>query len=674
MSILRFYKNLSIAEKMTITVMVASTFLLVILAGLFITDKIITFRRNAVESTATLASVIGTNSAAALVFDVPATAKDILDGLSAEPDVLTAGILKADGHLFATYQSSSATETEPLDMPFIETFLAQFSGAANKWNGHHFSKQHLDFVTPIRLKEKTIGYAFLRRDLTSLTKRIYWSLAGVFLITNALFVVVHLLCKPLHRVIVTPLIILSKAMASVTKNSNYTLRVTSYNQDEVGVLIRGFNDMLNQIQKREKELETHRNHLEDLVAKRTQALIDSNEKLKQEIEERKQAQDKLARAQKMEAIGTLAAGVAHDLNNILSGIVSYPQLLLLTLPEDSPLRDSLETIHKTGQKAAAIVQDLLTLARRGVKTTEIVDMSKLLKSYLNSPEHQKIMSFHPDVKVVTEIESNLYNISGSPVHIEKCIMNLVANAAEAIMDKGTLAIGLRNRYVAESIQGYDSVKEGDYVVLSVSDTGVGIDPEDIDRIFEPFYTKKKMGRSGTGLGMAVVWGTVKDHNGYIDIDSQPGEGTTIKLYFLASRDVVTPDNKNLPVNELQGSGQSILVVDDVKEQREIATKILAYLGYRVTAVSSGEAAINFLETQSVDLLLLDMIMDPGMDGLETYQEIKQRRPDQRVIIASGFSESARVKAAQELGAGEYVRKPYTLERIGLAVKKELARR
>ena len=197
-------------------------------------------------------------------------------------------------------------------------------------------------------------------------------------------------------------------------------------------------------------------------------------------------------------------------------------------------------------------------------------------------------------------------------------------------------------------------------------------PEVMDKIFEPFFTKKVMGRSGTGLGMAVVWGTVKDHGGYIDANSREGVGTTFSLYFPATREARQASSDPWSLADHHGSRETILVVDDVAEQRELACAMLTKLGYRTEAVSSGEAAVDSVVDRPVDLLLLDMIMDPGIDGLETYRRIAEYHPDQKVIIASGFSETGRVEEMQRLGAGEYVRKPYSMEKIGLAVKKALA--
>ncbi len=392
-----------------------------------------------------------------------------------------------------------------------------------------------------------------------------------------------------------------------------------------------------------------------------------------DITERKELAERLKRAEKMEALGALAGGVAHDLNNVLGVLVGYSELLADQLPADTILRRYADNILKSSVRGAAIIQDLLTLARRGVTVAEVVNLNKLVDDYFKTPEFEKLKDDHPDVIISTDLEDGLPNIKGSPVHLGKTIMNLVSNAVEAISGRGEVIVRTANRYLDHPVKGYDEMNEGDYAVLTVSDTGSGISPKDMGKIFEPFYTKKVMGRSGTGLGLAVVWGTVKDHNGYIDVQSEPDEETIFTLYFPVSRQEVVKTEKTLSPAHYMGKGQSILVVDDVKEQRELAMNMLEKLGYHVSAVAGGEEAIEYLQSRQADLIVLDMIMEPGMDGMETYRKIAKMNPHQKTIIVSGFSETDRVKNAQEMGAGAFIRKPYILEKIGLAVKNELER-
>jgi len=211
---------------------------------------------------------------------------------------------------------------------------------------------------------------------------------------------------------------------------------------------------------------------------------------------------------------------------------------------------------------------------------------------------------------------------------------------------------------------------GEYTVLKVSDDGSGISPEDLERIFEPFYTKKMMGRSGTGLGLAVVWNTVQDHKGYINVKSSE-RGTVFELYFPVTREEVAAEKEEVPLGDYLGHGEKILVVDDEERQREIAGGILTRLGYNAETVSSGEEAIEYVKTNPVDLILLDMVMPKGINGRKTYEEIIKIHPWQKAIIASGYAKTKEVDKAQELEAGKYIKKPYTLPKVGLAVKEEL---
>lgn len=484
-----------------------------------------------------------------------------------------------------------------------------------------------------------------------------------------------------HRVIIARLQAMLEVIADIGAGNIHRRLPTSPNRsDEITELADGFNAMIahleltlanlnSEVQSRrnsEAALAHHQANLEKLVELR-------GTELKKEVLERQLAEERLVRAEKLEMIGTLAGGVAHDLNNILSGIVSYPDLLLMKLPADSPLYKPLRTIKESGEKAAAIVQDLLTLARRNVAVKEPVNLNTLIREYLASPEFYLLHMLHPRIEVVTEYAGNLREIDGAPVHLAKTVMNLVTNAAESMEQGGIIRLRTENRYVDNSLRLYERIEQGEYAVLEVIDQGSGIRQEDIDKIFEPFYTTKKMGKSGTGLGMAVVWGTVKDHQGSINCESKPGEGTTFTLYFPVSAG--TGRHQSLPAATAasRGSGEYILVVDDVEEQRQIAAAILTELGYRVTTVASGEEALALVKHQRFDLLLLDMILANGMDGLETYRQFQTLVPGQRAIIVSGFSETDRVDEALRLGVGSYLKKPYSIVHLGEAIQTELAK-
>jgi CheY-like chemotaxis protein len=295
-----------------------------------------------------------------------------------------------------------------------------------------------------------------------------------------------------------------------------------------------------------------------------------------------------------------------------------------------------------------------------------------VNDFIASPEYLKIVGKRHDLQVETNISDCILGVVGSEMHISKTVMNLVANAADAMPSGGRISIATRDCYIDKPYTGFEIIPEGEYAVLEVSDMGIGMPPSDLDKIFEPFYTKKVMGRSGTGLGMSVVWGTVKDHEGFFDITTQEGTGTTFVLYFPASR-----SEREVPrsvyIDDYLGKGESVLIVDDAPEQRDLAGRMMQRLGYDVHTADSGEAAVALIKKETYDLLILDMIMPPGMNGLETYRQILTIAPDQKAIIASGYAETERVHEAQQLGAGSYIKKPYTLEKIGLAVRSELDR-
>ncbi len=388
--------------------------------------------------------------------------------------------------------------------------------------------------------------------------------------------------------------------------------------------------------------------------------------------EKRELQLRIARAEKMEAIGLLAGGVAHDGNNILTGISGYLQLLEMNLPEDDPNRVYIKGSLAASEQMGRLIDDLLTLTRNVVTSKEPVNLNDIISDYMGSPVFKSLKEHHPNVTVILRLSGDLLNINGVPTNLTKLLMNIVTNSAEAMPDGGEIRIETRNQYVEKPINGYDlKITEGDFVVLAVTDSGMGIKDSDLNRIFEPFYTKKITGKSGTGLGMAVVYGIVKDHEGLIDVQSINGKGTTFEIYFPITKEEISRKKAIVPVEEYIGSGEKILVVDDLEAQRVILSEILARLGYSVDCAASGEEAVGYLKTNSADLIILDMIMNPGIDGLETYKRIIEIHPGQKAVIASGYSKTERVKEAQRLGAGEYIKKPYTFEKIGLAVRAAL---
>ncbi|XOF33296.1 MAG: response regulator [Candidatus Electrothrix sp. YB6] len=437
----------------------------------------------------------------------------------------------------------------------------------------------------------------------------------------------------------------------------------------------------------QEKVRNARDRLEERVQERTAEVVKAHLQLKREMAERirmekeqKCIQEQLQRRQRMESIGLMASGVAHDLNNILSGTIGYPELLLLKLPENSDLRPALEAIRESGQKAATVVADLLTIARGAASTRGVYDLNTLVQEYLDSPEFRHVQSLYPDIRYEQRLTAADANMSCSAIHVSKCIMNLVLNAAEAVAEKGTVIISTCNQRIdnikdvdgtdADSAVSGNSPPSGEYVVLRVEDSGPGIPADVLDRIFEPFYSTKIMGKSGSGLGLSVVWNTMEDHNGKVTVASSD-KGTCFHLYFPGAGRKKQTRQADIREKNIAGNNEHILVVDDDRQLLDIADKMLTHLGYRVDTVSSGEAALDFVGSTPVDLIMLDMLMEPGMNGRQTYEEIIKLYPEQKAIVVSGFSESGEAKTLLRLGASGFISKPYSIKALGRAVSEAL---
>lgn len=392
---------------------------------------------------------------------------------------------------------------------------------------------------------------------------------------------------------------------------------------------------------------------------------------KQDEAERRRLKERLYRAEKMEMVGNLAGGVAHDLNNLLSAVIAYPDLLLADMAADNPLRRPLTTIQDAGNKAVAVVQDMLTLSRRGMIAKEEVLLNSIISDYLVSGPFDRLRNRFPAVLFDTRLAPDLLPVNASGAHLTKLVVNLVENATDGIDHVGRVTLTTSIQQLEAPPAGYERVRPGPYVCLQVEDNGEGLSAEAQKRLFEPFYTKKSMGRGGTGLGMAVVNGVVEDHDGYVIVDSREGEGTHVTVYLpvAACAGAVEPPPQSVPA--IAAGDYHILIVDDTDVQREMAMVMLRKLGYRADAVSSGEAALEWRRDNVTDLLLLDMIMAPGMDGLDTYRQFVANWPGTKAVIASGYAETERVTQALDLGAGGFLSKPYSMNALARMVEQVL---
>lgn len=382
-----------------------------------------------------------------------------------------------------------------------------------------------------------------------------------------------------------------------------------------------------------------------------------------DITEMKRLQEFASRAQRLETAGRIAGQVAHDFNNLLGPLTAYPELIKQELDEHSPVLPMLEDMESASRQIAEINQQLLTLARRGHYNVETLNLNEIAAMALD-----QIYPLPEKLQIKEELEPNLMNVTGGKSQIYRVISNLISNARDAMEDNGKLIIKTENYYNVHDYGKYQVIPRGEYVKVTITDTGTGIPEDIIQQIFEPFFTTKKSGsRRGSGLGLSIVHTVVEDHNGFIDWDSKLGEGTSFYLYLPITR----KDSTGITNEHIVGGNEKILVVDDDQMQIAVTRVLLEKLGYNVRTAISGTEALEILREDPHDIVVLDMIMPNDMDGAETYEKILEIYPHQKAIIVSGFAETDRVHDAENLGVADFLRKPLTIKSIAHAVRRAL---
>jgi PAS domain S-box-containing protein len=384
-----------------------------------------------------------------------------------------------------------------------------------------------------------------------------------------------------------------------------------------------------------------------------------------DISERKELEAQLRHAQKMEALGTLAGGIAHDFNNLLQAISGYTQLLLWEKSEDDPGVNELKEIEKAAGRAADLIRQLLAFSRKveGARrpvdlNQEIMDVEKVL---------QRTIPKMIDIEI--RLSDDLWTFRADPIQMEQILLNLGSNAADAMPEGGKLRIETRNASLDEDFcRNHLGAVAGDYVLLTVTDTGHGMDLETVQHIFEPFFTTKEIGK-GTGLGLASVYGIVKSHGGYIICESEVSRGTTFKIYLPAAAKKEEKSQRLVERSLPRRGSETVLVVDDEISIREFAERILRRFGYRVLLARSGEEALEVYQGRksAIDLVILDLGM-PGMGGYACLRELLKADPSARVMIASGYAIDAGMKEIMRSGAAGYVGKPYQFRELLEAVR------
>jgi len=372
-----------------------------------------------------------------------------------------------------------------------------------------------------------------------------------------------------------------------------------------------------------------------------------------DVSDRRRLEQQLLQAQKMESIGTLAGGIAHDFNNLLSGILGYASLTKTKISENHQVFEYVDTIEKSAIRAAELTAQLLAFARGGKYEVEPVNVNQIVD------ETMRIIgrTFHKSIEIETRLHDPLPTVDADGGQLQQMLMNLCVNAADAMMDGGTLVIetGVET-LTRDHAKSHMEAKPGSYVTLSVIDTGTGMGDETLERIFEPFFTTKEEGK-GTGLGLAMVYGVVRNHGGSVHVSSKPGEGSTFKVYLPVKG---KPSVQKRSATETPRNGSElILIVDDEKAIRSLARDMLESYGYSTLVAQSGAEAVEIYgkHKDEIGLVILDMVM-PKKGGRETFLELKKLNPEVKTLLSTGYGENGKAKEILGIGVMGFVQKPY----------------
>ncbi len=765
------FRDLSLKGKLIIIFVISIMVILGMMGTIITINEIYSARKIFISDSEGIMRTVGTNSAAALMFQNRKDAEDTIRVLRVFPDVKHASVTSMDGGFYAEYNRDDAYTGPPADR--------------RPKTGHTFSTSEAQFAQAILLDNEQVGKIYLVRDLTRFYSSLYKNVGIVMFAIFASLIIGYLLSIYFQRVIRDPITELLGTMRTVTAEKRYGLRADITGKDEIGELAHGFNEMLEKIEERDAELIGHRQHLEEIVRKRTGELIRVNEDLTHELEERrkferalqeseeryraifqntgnasviieengiislaneefsrltgyeldavvgklpwtafthpdhvdrmveyhalrrmgrevpskyafrllhksgrvldvhvtvgilpgslrsiasivdltesKALEEQLLQSQKMEAVGQLAAGVAHDFNNILTAIIGYGNLLQLRFGQDTPERTYADSILGAAERAASLTQGLLAYGRKQVIAPKNIDlnvsirsMEGLLRRMIGEDIDLRCMYADHDIPVLAD--------SGQ---IGQVVMNLGTNARDAMPHGGVLTMSTSTIMVEKDRGTEPGMAPGPYALLKVSDVGQGMTKEVAERIFEPFFTTKGMGKS-TGLGLSIVYGIVSQHSGHIHVQSEPGKGTVFSIYFPlidpGPLDVV--DEKAEPPTEVGRGRETILIAEDDETVRKYMTTVLSEFGYIVIEAPDGEDALKIFETRKddIDLLLLDVVM-PRMNGKVVYDNARKLRPGVRTIFMSGYTADIIHKKGLKEEGINFISKPVVIKEL-----------
>ncbi|MGV3654569.1 MAG: response regulator [Noviherbaspirillum sp.] len=651
----------SISNKFMLAVLATTSAALLVSAIAMLVLDIQSFRATWVNDLRSQANILAQVSMPALEFNDPKSAQENLRQLKFRPTILSGAIYGPNGGLFAFYRQDASLAL-PAGLP-----------PAAAYDGYTTEGNRITLFKRISRDGETVGTVYLHGQFP-LAERIQRYLAILAAIMLGSLMVAALVSSWLQAAVTRPIRALTEAVHQVIGRRDFSMRVKKTTEDEVGILVDAFNGMMAEVGDRTQALQQSNQALQhEMTVRRSaeEALQQLNNTLEERIVERsralERAHEQLRQSQKLEAIGQLTGGVAHDFNNVLQVITGNLQMLRLTLVGHQEAQARLNAAAYAADRGAKLSSQLLAFARR----QPLQPVSTNLGRVLRGMDDLLRRALGETVEIETVVAGGLWATLVDPNQLENVILNLAINARDAMKDGGKLTLELGNamlddHYVASEL----GVPAGQYVLLAISDTGTGMPPEVMAHAFDPFFTTKPEGE-GTGLGLSMAYGFVKQSNGHIRIYSEVGCGTTIKIYLPRSLqpETATVSPRNSPA---LGGTETILVVEDDLAVQATAVDILSSLGYQVFKANDGQSALTILQSGvPIDLIFTDVVMPGPVRCTELAKQAKELQPGIEVLYTSGYTQNAIVHGGRLDPGVELISKPYRREDLARKIRQLL---
>ncbi|MBI5633665.1 MAG: response regulator [Nitrospirae bacterium] len=620
------FRNMTIRKKLSALLLSAGSAAVLIACIIFYVMTMNHFRKSYEDGLASLAQVTARNCEASLAFQIPEDTDRVLDSLSANPSVKYAVVRDAGGKVFAAYGA----------------YPKGYSGTDNLTD--RSPEGYLRVRQNILMAGSVIGSLALYDDMREVSRVRFFAVSMMLVVVLISMAVFFVMISYMQRLIAEPILSLSSTARQISRQQDFSLRAEKQGDDEVGQLVDDFNSMIGHIEDR------------NLERQRTET-------------ERQKLEAQLLQAQKMEAIGHLAGGIAHDFNNMLQAIIGYASLLDMRIEQNSPLKSYVAEILNSSEKSADLTKQLLAFSRKQVISPKQIDLNQLIKGM----EKMLVRLIGEDVEFETYLVNRELSVVVDPGQIGQVLMNLCTNARDAMPDGGHLSISTETVQLGEDYIAANIIeKPGLYALISVTDTGVGMDEETKQKIFDPFFTTKEVGK-GTGLGLSIAYGIIKQHNGHISVYSELGKGTTFRIYLPLS-EAMSKATEAAAATAPRGGKETVLVAEDNEEVRGLIRSVLEGFGYTVITAVDGEDALHqFRENEDrIKLVILDVIM-PKKNGKEVYDEIIKTKPQMKVLFSSGYTADVISTKGVLEGKMDFISKPVTPHDLLIKIREILDR-